>query len=173
MIQIPPITFTSERTSLENQIIGTYKQIREDVWIVSSAQTIEGLKVSSSTNTNIRQMQFQSKVLDAMNTQEYNREEILQYKKKGYIGENNKGFLSYLEHSSIEKNDKEKKRLLQIIAEENDARLILMLEVINKNENLSMDDLDDVQKTFAGMNREGLKKGESYQTEDGDWIKKK
>jgi len=173
MISIPPITITSERTSLENQILGTYKQIREDVWLVSSAQTVEGLKMMYSTNTNNLQSQFSRKVLDAINTQEYNKEEIKKLKKMGIIGENNKGFISYIANPEIEKNEKEKKRILQIISEENDARLILMLEVINRNEDLTVDDLDNVMKSFAKMYRDELEEGEYYQLPTGEWIRKK
>jgi len=172
VISIPPITFASERTSLENQIIGTYRAIREDVWVVSSAQTIEGLKVSVSTNTNNLQAQFNRKVIDAINTQEYNREEIKNLKKIGIIGENNQGFLEYIENSKIEKNEKEKQRILQLISEENDARLILMLEVINRNEKLSVDDLDDVKRTFAKMYLKELERGEYYQLPTGEWVRK-
>jgi len=69
-IQAPPVNITSERTSLEKQILDTYQEIREDVWIISSAQTIEGMEIKTSTNTNnvLNKQSINTKVLKALQT---------------------------------------------------------------------------------------------------------
>ena len=153
IIEMPPVSFTPERTSLENQILGTYQEIREDVWLVSSSQTVEGLSITSTTNTNLKQdFDVDYKVI---------------------IGENNKGMISYRENDFMEKDPMEKQKLYEIMDEINNARQVLMLEVINKNENLTLDDLDKVKKTFANMYRKEAKKGEWVQDDEGDWSKKK
>ncbi|MDD5066987.1 MAG: DUF1318 domain-containing protein [bacterium] len=173
VIKTPAITFTSERTSLESQILGTYKEIRQDVWIVSSSQTVEGLKITPSTNTNInREISIDFKVVKAMETIEYNDDSVKQYKTRSLVGENNNGFLSYRPDPSIENSPELKKKLTGILSEVNESRLILMLEVINRNEELTTDDLDKVKKTFAEMNQKNALKGEWVQLEDDEWIKK-
>lgn len=173
VIKMPPITFTSERTSLENQILGTYREIREDVWIVSSAQTVEGLKVSASSNTNrSREISVDFRVLKALETVQYNEERIREFLAKGLAGENNQGFLTYREESSVENNPEAKQRLMETLGEVNDARLVLMLEVINRNKKLTVDDLESVKKTFAEMNQKNALKGEWIQLESDEWIKK-
>lgn len=176
VIKMPPITFTSERTSLENQILGTYREIREDVWIISSAQTVEGLKVSSLSNTNAHAQASRAsvdfRVIRALETVQYNEERIRGFLAKNLAGENNQGFLSYREESSVENNPEEKKKLLETLGEVNDARLVLMLEVINRNKKLTVDDLDKVKKTFAEMNQKSALQGEWIQLESDEWIKK-
>ncbi len=174
IIKLPPLTFTSERTSLEKQILGTYKEIRDDVWIVSSAQTVEGLKISSTTNTNrAQELNIDFKVIKALETIEYDKEKVISYKTNLLIGENNEGFLSYRENSIIEKNPEMKKKLLEILSEVNDARLVLMLEVINRNPNFTLDDLPSVKQTFRELNQQETRPGEWIQLKNNEWIKKK
>ena len=173
IIQPPPINVTSERTSLENQIMGTYREIREDVWLVSSSQTVEGLKISTSTNTNIKQeFSVDYKVIKALETIEYDKEIIKEYKTKRYIGENNQGLLEYIENNTMESHPAEKQKLFENKNEVNDARQVLMLEVINKNENLTIDDFDQVKKTFADMYRKQALKNEWIQDSEGKWSGK-
>ena len=174
IIQPPAINVTSERTSLENQIMGTYQEIREDVWLVSSSQTVEGLNISASTNTNIKQeFDIDYKVIKSLETIEYNKELIEKYKAKGFIGENNQGLLDYIENRIMEENPVEKQKLFENKDEVNDARQVLMQEVINKNENLTLDDFDQVKKTFADMYRKRALKNEWIQDDEGNWSKKK
>lgn len=175
VIKLPPVTFTSERTSLENQILGTYQEIKEDVWLVSSSQTVEGLKITSTTNTNIAQQQninIKYQVIKAIETIEYDQEIVKEYKKKGYIGEDNKGLLSYRPNREIDNAPKKKEKIYEIINENNDARMTLMLEVIDKNEDLTLDDMDEVRKTFAKKYQTQTRPGEWFQDKEGEWRKK-
>ena len=174
IIEVPPLAFTPERTSLENQILGTYQEIREDVWLVSSSQTVEGLNISSSTNTNLKQeLSIDYKIIKALETLEYNKTEIKKFKSKGYLGEKNMGLLGYIENSYMESNPIEKQKMYEIMDEVNDSRQVLMLEIINKNENLTLDDLDKVKKTLGDKYKKESKKDEWIQNEEGEWEKKK
>ena len=173
VIKLPPVTFPSERTSLENQILGTYQEIKEDVWLVSSSQTVEGLKISRTAKTNNgKQQGIDYKVIKALETIEYNKEPVKLYKENGTVGENNEGLLSYIKNTYIENDPKEKEKVTEVVNEVNDARLVLMLEVINKNEELTIDDIEKVKKTFAGINSKNARPGEWVQNENGDWNKK-
>ncbi len=173
LIKLPPVTFTSERTSLENQILGTYQEIKEDAWIISSSQSVEGLRISATTNTNMQQdINNKYYIIKAVETIEYNKEISLKYKKKGYIGENNKGMLSYIKNNYIENNPKEKEKLFLLIEEINDSRRVLMIEVINKDEELIFDDMDKVQKTFADMHQNQMDKGGWIQNNEDEWKRK-
>ncbi len=172
VIKLPPITFTSERTSLEKQILGSYKEIRRDVWIISSAKTVTGLSSIQSTNTNIsnKDLQLRKRVISAVQTIEYNKDDVLKYKKFHYIGENRNGFLEYISNHTIDNNPEKKQDILNMINEVNDARLVLMLEVINRNENLTINDLDKIKATFGEMNINNAKKGEMIESATGEWI---
>ncbi len=174
VINLPPVTITSERTSLENQILGSYKEIRRDVWIVSSAKTVEGVSITSTSNTNIlnKDLLINKKVIDAVQTLEFDKELVNKYKKYGYIGENNRGFLSYIINDKVENDFVLKEEILNLVKEVNQARLILMLEIINKNDNLTINDLEKVEESTAKLNRESAKKGEWIQLDSGEWILK-
>ncbi|MBQ09104.1 MAG: hypothetical protein CMD96_04880 [Gammaproteobacteria bacterium] len=60
-----------------------------------------------------------------------------------------------------------------IIKEENNDRRTIMKRIVMISENLNENDLPDVQKIFASLNRDNAKKGEKIQLEDGIWDVKK
>ena len=40
-VKAPEVRITGEKTALEKQILGTYAQIKEDVWMVASVRSSE------------------------------------------------------------------------------------------------------------------------------------
>jgi uncharacterized protein YdbL (DUF1318 family) len=157
----------SQRTALENQILGTYKEIEEDVWMVASVRGTEpGKKIDMSEEKRA--------ALDAMNNRKFNKDDIDEFKEAGYIGEGNRGLLIILEETGKNlKSDPQRLKLIQdIVKEENQDRLVIMKRVIAVNENMNDEHMEKVEKIFAQMNRDNEIKGNHIQLEDGKWMKK-
>src|SRR5687768_18459876 len=84
---LPACTFsfelTSQRTALENQVMGSYRELEDDLVLISSVrgETTGGKTVSTR----------QKKALDARQNQEFNRDDVDELKLKGLLGETNDG----------------------------------------------------------------------------------
>ncbi|MFH1760500.1 MAG: DUF1318 domain-containing protein [bacterium] len=157
----------SQRTALENQILGSYKEIEEDVWMVASVRGTEPVKkVEMSDEKRL--------ALEALNNRKFNKDDIDEFKASGYVGEGNRGYLVIIKENLKDiKEDEQKIKLIEdIIKEENRDRRVIMERVVAVNENLNPEDIARVEKIFANMNLDSEIKGNYIQLEDGKWVKK-
>ena len=111
---IPPkFQLTGERTLVEKQIAGEYRELEEDAWIVSTMKTnLDSEKNEGSSGD--------SDSLSAVRIM--NQERISSYKAEGAVGESFFGTLKYRESAKYEKNKTLKDRLMRVIQTENDVR---------------------------------------------------
>ena len=164
-IHPPDIKITDEKTALENQILGTYNEIEEDVWMVASVRSAEpGKKTEIS--------QEKEAVLNAYQNQEFNKDDIEEFKADGCVGENNQGYLEIRASEKYNKDEQYKKLVNQIVENENKDRTVIMKRIIEVNHNLSENDFGKVQEIYAQMKRDSAKSGEWVQGKDGKWAKK-
>ena len=161
----PEVSVTGEMTALEREVLGTYRQIEEDTWMVASTR--------SANKSETKQISPEKKrVLEAMQDQKFNKDYIEEFKRKGYIGENNQGFLSIRDHEDLEKNVDTSEFVNKIVNEENSAREIIMNRVIQLNDALKNAVRENVMTIFAQMNQENSPAGTWIQKQIGDWVKK-
>jgi len=112
------------------------------------------------------------RALAAMQSREFNRDDVTGFKDMGMAGENNRGYLTYFPVERT-RNDPEYEEFVKaIIEEENNDRLIIMERIVAVNEYLTVQNLGEVEKVFARLNRDNAKTGEMIQLEDGTWVKK-
>ena len=165
----PDINLTGERTVVERQVIGEYRELEKDAWIVSSAQTSVAHGRSQQMVVTGDEVLFR-----ALKIREFHREKILEYKDKGAVGEGSDGLLHYIQTSYYESRPEQKKQLLTVIEEENRARRIIFKRSLS-----SMDkEVDDKSigafaSRFAEEQRAMARKGDWIQTDNGRWVKKK
>ena len=165
-IHPPDIKITDEKTALENQILGTYNEIEEDVWMVASVRSSEpGEKVEISEE--------KEEVLNAYQNREFNKDDIDEFKLDGCVGENNQGFLDVRSSERLKSDEQYKKLVEQKVTEENRDRTIIMQRIIEVNHNLADGDMNKVKEIFAQMNRDNAKAGEWIQDPEGKWMQKK
>jgi uncharacterized protein YdbL (DUF1318 family) len=164
-IKPPEVRLTGEKTSLEKEILGTYHQMREDTWMVASTRgTEEKPRISLSPE--------KKRSLDALREQEFNRDDVEEFKKKGYVGEANDGTLLLKPSDELTQNPDTRKFVEEIITEENADRLVIMARVVELNDSLKRAVPKEVASVFAKMYQENSTSGTWIQKPDGDWIKK-
>lgn len=161
------VTVIDERTALENQVLGTYQELNQQVMLLASVRYID-------SKGKLKQTQElppgKKNVVRALQRVSFNKDDLNRYKSLGIIGENNKGGITLLEPEKVELSGRA--FVDNLIKEENEDRLVIMSRIIETNETLSSTDVARVQKMFAALNRDKALKGEHVQLDSGKWIQK-
>ena len=161
------VTVVDERTALENQVLGTYQELNQQVMLVASVRYID-------PKGKLKQTQElppgKKEVVRALQRVSFNKDDLNRYKALGIIGENNEGGVTLLEPEKVEQADLA--FVENLVKEENEDRLVIMSRIIETNETLSPSDLPRVHKMFAALNRDKALKGERIQLDNGEWIQK-
>lgn len=163
-IKTPEVTFTSERTALEKQILGSYRTIEEDAWMVSSVRSSEGREIQIPES--------KRRVLEAFANRKYNADDIEDFKRDGVVGENLSGFLTLRSTSTYDEDADYRALVNRIVAEENRDREIIMDRIVEINSAVNPLDPEAVARVFAQMNRDASAPGTWIQLEDERWVKK-
>jgi uncharacterized protein YdbL (DUF1318 family) len=162
------VTVVDERTALENQVLGTYRELKQEVLLMASVRYIDP---SGQLQPSPPLPPGKKEVIRALQRVSFNKDDLTRFKAMGLIGENNEGGVSLL---SPEKAPAEEQAFLDnLIKEENADREVIMKRVIETNETLSAKDLPRVHRMFAALNRDKALPGEWVQRENGEWIPKK
>ncbi len=164
-IHAPEVRITGEKTALEKEVIGTYDQMEEDMWMIASTRSEKG-------ESSVKLSPEKEKVLEALQEQKFNKDDIDEFKIKGYVGEDNQGFLQIRPSRALQQDSELMELVKEIIQEENRDRKIIMDRVIELKSSLKESDRRQIYSVFAKMNHENSPKGTWIQKEDGTWIKK-
>jgi hypothetical protein len=161
------VTLVDERTALENQILGNYAQLGQEIVLLSSVRGIDpqGKIVEQTPLPQSRKV-----VIRAMQRAAFNRDDLEQYRLVGVIGENNQGGVTLLAQEKID--EKSLPFIENLVKEENADRDVIMERIIQTDENLSEKDLAKVRTIFSAMNRDKASPGVLIQMEDGKWQAK-
>ncbi|HNR88286.1 MAG TPA: DUF1318 domain-containing protein [Spirochaetota bacterium] len=169
-ISPPDIHMTGEKTVIEKQIVGDYKELEKDAWIISSARTnVQRTKGAGPAVTGDEEL------FRAMKIREFHQSKLRTYKNEGAIGEANTGLVAYLNAAPYE-SDRDLKRLLMIfIEEENKARRAIFRRSLVKSGVATPDDaaLAGFGRAFAEEQRALAKPNDWIQDARGAWTKKK
>jgi len=164
-VKAPEVRVTGERTALEQEVLGTYEDLEEDVWMVASTR--------SSRNKNKARISPEKKrVLEAYRTLKFNKDDVDEFKRHGYVGENRRGFLELRPSPALENS--EKRQLVDdVVKEQNEAREVILARMIDVNPKLQGAPRADVEAEFAQINQDSSVKGTWIQQQNGTWVKKK
>ncbi len=161
------VTVVDERTALENQVLGTYQELNQQVMLVASVRYID-------PKGKLKQTQElppgKKDVVRALQRVSFNKDDLNRYKSLGIIGENNEGGITLLEPEKVQPDDRA--FVENLIKEENEDRLAIMSRIIETNETLTPSELPRVHKMFAALNRDKALKGERIQLDNGTWTQK-
>ncbi len=164
------VTIVDQKTALENQILGSYEELGNEMLLLASVRSVDEeckLKTVAEIPPGKRE------AIRAMQRQEFNRDDIQDFKKTGVAGEGNTGLLVFFANPKTKQDPQFKSFAQAIIQEENDDRLAILKRTIATNEAFSDGDLPKVQKIFASLNRDSARPGEKIQQENGEWTVKK
>jgi uncharacterized protein YdbL (DUF1318 family) len=166
-IKAPEVRLTGEKTSLEKEILGTYHQMREDTWMVASTRdAVETTRPAASMSPE------KKRSLDALREQEFNKDDVEEFKQKGFIGETNEGRLWVRPSDELSRISETARLVGEVVQEENADRQIIIERVVELNDALKRAVPKDVFAVFAKMYQENSPAGSWIQKSDGSWIKK-
>jgi hypothetical protein len=165
----PDVNLTGEKTVIESQIVGEYKELEKDAWTISSVKTTAGKKNISG------RMSGDPELFKYMKVREFHSDKIREYKSEGALGEGNTGFIQYMDNKKYESSPAEKRILLTVIEEENRARREIFTRslLISKGSEPLKSEIDDFGRNFSEEQRGLAFKDEWIQEKSGTWVRKK
>ncbi|MBD3288803.1 DUF1318 domain-containing protein [candidate division KSB1 bacterium] len=164
-VEAPEVKITGEKTALENQVIGTYEEIEQDSWTITSVRSTSPGKAPAMSEE-------KKKVLSAVQNRRFNKDDIDEFKEDMVVGENNNGFLEIRNAEKLNKDADYRKRVEQIVAAENQDRKVIMERAMQVNEDIAKAGAERVASVFAKIWQEESAPGTLIQLEDGSWVKK-
>ncbi len=168
----------SERTALENQVLGSYNSLDQQMLLAAS---VRGVDSQGRIRKPPQHSQDHKDAVAAMQLQAFHDDDIHVFKQLGWVGENNKGLLTQFVMDATDVPEDLKllpilykpEEFESIVRQINESRKIMMRRVIEINENLTESDIEKIQQIFGKLNAERALPGEKVQTETGDWSIKK
>lgn len=168
----------SERTALENQVLGTYNSLDDEMLLAAS---VRGVDPKGNIKPAVKQSQDHKDAIAALQVQDFHEDDIRSLKKLGWVGENNQGLL---ETFSMDKgkvpvelkafSDRyTEEEFNSVVSQVNASRETMMQRVIDMNETLTEKDLPEIRRIFGKLNAENALPGEKIQSPDGAWTVKK
>lgn len=172
------VNVVSERTALENQVLGSYNALSRDVLLVAS---VRGVDPMGRIQTPPRKSRGQREAMEAVQVISFHADDVDAFKRLGWIGENNEGLLTTFPRSkeNVQEDLKEfverygEEEFMSVVKEVNAAREVVMGRVVETNENFTDADRPKIRRVFGKLNRESALPGEKIQTETGSWVVKK
>ena len=169
------VNVVSERTALENQVLGSYNSLSQDVLLVAS---VRGVAPLGRLQTPPRKSREYDVTVEAVETIAFHADDVDFFKRLRWVGENNQGLLTPfpMDKKGVPEDLKEFTARYQadefntVVQEVNRAREVVILQVVEINENLTKEDLPKIRKVFGKLNRENALPGEKVQAEDGSWM---
>lgn len=171
------VEVVSERTALENQVLGTYNSLDREMLLLASVRSVDSEGIIQKPS---RQSQEHKDAMTAIQIQSFHADDVLAFKQLGWVGENNEGLLTAFPMSKedVPENLKDfaarytSEEFEEVISQVNQAREVLMRRVIEMNENLKESDLPEIRRIFGKLNAENALQGEKIQSENGAWTVK-
>jgi hypothetical protein len=168
------VSVVSERTALENQVLGSYNALSQEVLLVAS---VRGVDPMGRIQTPPRRSKDYQDATASMQTLAFHADDLEAFKRLGWVGENNEGLLTPFpmnkdripEDLKTFANRYQKEEFNIVLEEVNTAREVIMRRVVEINDDFSMEDLPKIRRVFGKINRENALQGEKIQTEDGSW----
>ncbi len=164
------VNVVSERTSLENQVLGTYNSLSDEVLLVAS---VRGISPQGKIEEPPALSPEQQDAVEALQLLSFHADDLDSFKTLGWVGENRDGLLTPFSRDTKGAGD-EVSRMSQaefdaVVAEINTARELLMRRVIQLNETFTAADLPEIRRVFAGIQRQKSRSGTKVQRDDGSW----
>jgi uncharacterized protein YdbL (DUF1318 family) len=169
VIAPPKIHLTGEKTVIERQIVGDYKEIEKDAWVISSVQTTLTRSEGSATVS-----AADKEIFRAMKIREYNNESIRTFKDDGAAGETFNGYVQYIANEKYDRDPDAKGEVQRILSEENSARkLIFQRTLLNSSQKEpTAEEIEAFGKLMAEEQAAAARKGDWIQDKSGRWIRK-
>lgn len=166
-VRLPEVVnVTGEKTSLEKEILGTYSLMREDTWMAASTRA-----PAPAPETRVMSPE-KKRSLEALQQQAFNRDDVEEFKARGWVGETNDGRVVRRQTGDSGISPEERRFVDEILAEENSDREVIVDRVVELNDALKKAVRADVTGVFAKMYQDNSPNGTWIQKPDGTWVRK-
>jgi uncharacterized protein YdbL (DUF1318 family) len=162
-IKSPEFTITGQKTALEQQVLGSYQQLTDNAIVTTSART--GDQGTSGES------QEQQVILEAIQSQKFNKDEINELKREQVVGENNRGYVEVRPTPQYNQDESYHNMVDKLVEAENRDRRIIYQRVLLMNQ-LSQQEERETNLIFANMQIEQSPPGTLIQLSNGEWIEK-
>lgn len=170
-LSIREINFYDEKTALENQILGTYKEIESDPYFSTSVRSINVKDDNRNSKMNSSETVFDSKFIQAIKQRVIIADKLDRYRNEGLIRENDDGYVIFFDElrSSLKKTASSE--ILEVVKTENAARKSIIKEITTRN--ISTKNIDEkiVMQTMRKIFLEAAPSGTWIQI-SGKWHQK-
>ncbi|HSV96736.1 MAG TPA: DUF1318 domain-containing protein [Spirochaetota bacterium] len=169
-ISPPDIHLTGEKTVIERQIVGDYRELERDAWIISSVKT----DVARSRGPAVV-MGGDAALLGAVKIREFNEEKIRTYKDDGAVGEANSGMAVYMPQKKYDSDAALKAALVRVLEDENAARRVIFERSVARTGpgGPATGDVAAFGAAFAEEQAALAKRNDWVQDRTGKWVRKK
>lgn len=163
---IREINFYDEKTALENQILGTYKEIEADPWLTTS------VRISSPDALGLTRGDeaIDSAVFDAFRTRFLIEDSIDDFRQRGILGEGLDGMLRIVQSPDL--SDAELRELDDLLQIENNARITISTFIARINREISPMTEQDIGRVLHSVFCQEAPLGTQIETEPDHWQKK-
>ena len=172
LVREPEMRVLGGKTLIEAQVLGRYRQIDESAYQISTLSSEKDLSLIM-VSTNVSE-EIASDYKEALIRSMFNQDEINLYKTNSYIGENNKGYLSYIafEISNPKSRFGEERinYIKEIIEKENTDRRTIAEYLILSDPKLTMANIKEVETALYRRNIQRLINNTYYQLPDDTWT---
>lgn len=148
------------KTQLENQVLGTFKRLQDDLVLASSVRGAGETRAAATMSP------LQRQAAEAVMQREFQRDDVDQLKADKAAGEGKEALLVLL---SAPEEAAAAARAKRLVSEENKAREVILTRVIQLSADLKQADLPLVRRIFRRLNREAARPGHLVQRDDGKW----
>jgi hypothetical protein len=163
---------TSQRTALENQIMGTYKELDDDAVLVAKAKAISG---EEAEGAGFSAVAAPGQVASAQQNQEFNKDDIEDLKAAQILGEDNNGRLVILPEGVgliAQAKPNQLKLATLLVVEENRDREIAWQRQLSEADDPALKDVTEIKDEFSKNVRSTAASGHWIQNKDGMWEQK-
>lgn len=168
------IVVRSARQSLRDQVLGAYDELGEEVFALAGVRSID--PVTGKPAPAPVMTESQRLALAARRSMEFNRDDVLRFKRLGYVGEGADGFLVVLEDETKtlqEENPWLFMLVRDVVAEENEDRRRIASRIVETTLELQGEKGPEMtQAILAEKYRQEAEPGMKIQLPDGTWVAK-
>lgn len=162
------LTFVGEKTALEQQVLGNYNAMGQDLAAYGSVRAVQP---DGSIEAPPPTTESQRAAITAMANRRYNVDDVEILLRAGAIGEGNDGLLVVLSIDTVVA-PLSIELARQIILEENNDRTTIINRLMETTPGVTANDRGDVAWIMASLAQDGAPVGSSIQDRAGNWRRK-
>lgn len=170
---IREINFYDEKTALENQILGTYREIETEPWLTTSIRSYGDKDADRSVDA--APPFLDEKVLFAFRERAMLADDLDILKRSGTVGESLRGQLILLKACPDAEVNETARRLPiiscdELLRRENDARTIIAMELSARNHQISPISPEETLRILRTFFIKESPEGTMIETNQSEWL---